>query len=53
MNTCMQMNYIQKQPIYMAAAEIIKSSDSECFASALSIEKIKEQTLHYYLNQSV
>ena len=41
LNTCMQMNHIQKQSIYMAAAEITRILTLNGFASALSIEKIQ------------
>ena len=41
MNTCMQMNNIQKQSIYMAAAEITRIQTLNGLASALSIKKIQ------------
>ena len=41
MNTCMQMNNIQKQFIYTAAAEITRILTQKGLASALSIEKIE------------
>ena len=42
MNTCMQMNNIQKQSIYMAAAEITRILTLNGLAPALSIEKIQK-----------
>ena len=41
MNTCMQMNNIQKQSIYMAAAEITRIQTLNGLASALGIKKIQ------------